>query len=565
MRRLSGVRPVFLATPVILLFFWLATNSLVGDSPTMDEQNHMARGLAFLRTGDPRFSLEHPPLVNVLSALPLLTIPDLQLPTDHPSWDRREGWYVFADQLLWVYNHDVERMVFLSRIPILYLTLALALVAYRFSLELWGRFAAMLALIFLLFDPNIMAHGRYATTDVGVTAMVLLSAYLLWRLWILDRWSWGRVVLAGLALGLAFGSKFSSFIFLPIFALLAVLPLYGNGWSWSSSIRRLLEYLIAGLLSVLVVWAIYGFEWGPYRFLWTRITELNQFSGPLPTLLAGIEQIFDISQGGRPAFLMGEFSTEGWWYYFPVAFTIKTPILVLVLFVFAAILLLLRKDTRRQASYLLIPASGFFLISMLSALNIGYRHLLPVLPFLYVMASGIVVIPGIAGKATETKDYLARFALVGALISVFAIDIFIHPHYLSYFNLIAGGPANGNKFLIDSNLDWGQDLIRLKSWMAENSVDQLKLSWFGTADPEYYGIKYEPLPGLTRHYDLWWDLPFDPAAPEPGIYAISATNLWELPLAEKNVFPWFRARQPDDRIGYTIFIYVVNGDESTNQ
>lgn len=553
-----------MAIPVILLFFWLATNSMVGDSPTMDEQNHLARGLVFLRTGDPRFSLEHPPLVNTLSAIPLLTLPNLQLPLDHPSWEQREGWYAFAEQLLWVYNQDVERMVFLSRLPTLYLTLGLALVGYRFSRQLWSQLGAMIALVFLLFDPNIMAHGRYTTTDVGGTAMVLLSAFLLWRLWSEDSWNWGRLIVGGVALGLAFASKFSNLIFVPLFALLAILPLYGYGWSWASALRRLLQYIVAGVISVFVLWGIYAFEWRPYRFTSTPFTNLNQISGPLSTFLAGIEQILGVSEGGRPAFLMGEFSIDGWWYYFPVAFSIKTPILVLLLFLVAAILLLVHRDTRQRVSYLLIPALGFFFISMLSALNIGYRHLLPILPFLYVMASGLIVIPGISGNATEIRQYIARYTLLGALISVLAIDIFLHPHHLSYFNLFVGGPANGHKYLVDSNLDWGQDLLRLKAWMADNDVDQLKLSWFGTADPDYYGIKYDPLPGLTHHFDLWWDLPFDPADPESGIYAISASNLMEIPLADKKVFPWFRARQPDDRIGYSIFIYVVDDDDVAN-
>jgi hypothetical protein len=132
---------------------------------------------------------------------------------------------------------------------------------------------------------------------------------------------------------------------------------------------------------------------------------------------------------------------------------------------------------------------------------------------------------------------------------------------LSYFNLAAGGPANGGRILIDSNIDWGQDLFRLQDWMAENEVEQLKLSWFGTADPAYYGLAYDPLPGLPRHFDLWWDVPFNPADPEPGIYAISLSNLWELPLEEKVVFPWFRRREPDDRVGYSILIYRVEAGE----
>ena len=105
--RINSHTRLWLAVVAVLLYFALAVGSLVGDSPTMDEQNHIARGLAFLRTGDPRLSLEHPPLINSLSALPLLTMPDLRLPTDHPSWERREGWYEFADLFMWQYNHDV--------------------------------------------------------------------------------------------------------------------------------------------------------------------------------------------------------------------------------------------------------------------------------------------------------------------------------------------------------------------------------------------------------------------------------------------------------------------------
>jgi len=123
------------------------------------------------------------------------------------------------------------------------------------------------------------------------------------------------------------------------------------------------------------------------------------------------------------------------------------------------------------------------------------------------------------------------------------------------------GPKNGGSILVDSNIDWGQDLFRLQDWMAENGVDRLKLSWFGTADPAYYGLSYDPLPGLPRNFDLWWAVPFNTAHPEPGIYAISVSNLWEIPLEDKVVFPWFRAREPDDRVGYSILIYRVTENE----
>jgi hypothetical protein len=268
-----------------------------------------------------------------------------------------------------------------------------------------------------------------------------------------------------------------------------------------------------------------------------------------------------ISGGGRPSFLLGQFSTEGWWYYFPVAFLTKTPIFVLLLVVIAAFFLLRDKDTRSKALFLLLPAIAFFLVSVLSSLNIGYRHLLPILPLFYVLVSGISIVKPFRRSIPGLK--LRYSGMVPALLvaSLLLADLLIHPHYLSYFNLISGGPDNGYQIMVDSNIDWGQDLLRLKSWMDDEQVDEVYLSYFGTAQPEYYGIRYKPLPGLPQHFDLWWDVPFNPQDPEPGVYAISVSNLQELPLEEKVVFPWFREKEPDDKIGYSILIYYV-GDGS---
>ena len=149
---------------------------------------------------------------------------------------------------------------------------------------------------------------------------------------------------------------------------------------------------------------------------------------------------------------------------------------------------------------------------------------------------------------------------VGVLAGLFLLStLSIHPHYLSFFNLLAGGPEKGYTILIDSNIDWGQDLLRLQEWMRENNVSSVKLSWFGSAPPSAYGLVYEPLPGYPHHLDLWWNLPFDPAAPAPGWYAISVSNLGEPPLRteEKTRFAWFRNHEPTDRIGYSINLYYI--------
>ena len=310
------------AVAAILLFFALALGSLVDDSPTMDEQNHIARGLAFLYTGDPRFSVEHPPLANVLSALPLHFMLDVQLPLDHPSWEHPQGWYEFADLMLWQYNQDVTRMVFLARLPIVFLTIGLALAAFQFARGLWGARAGLFAFFFLLFDPNILAHGRYATTDVGGSLFVVLAMWCVWQLWQVPHWNALRLLAAALALGLAFATKLSALAFGPIFIVMALLPLYPGAKGWRAVVRRLAQLAAAGLLALVVVWAIFGFEWGPLNFQSALLAPLAGRAGPLPTFWAGVEQILFLSSGGRPAFLLGETSPDGFVAYFPVAFLV---------------------------------------------------------------------------------------------------------------------------------------------------------------------------------------------------------------------------------------------------
>ncbi|VAW34892.1 hypothetical protein MNBD_CHLOROFLEXI01-5274, partial [hydrothermal vent metagenome] len=554
----------------VWLFFFLALDSMVDDSPTMDEQNHLARGVAFVKTADPRLSLEHPPLVNSISGLPLLALPNLQLPFEHPSWTELQPpdiyWYVFADQFLWRTNQDVTRMIFLGRLPILFLTLGLALVGFHFARELWGLSSAYLAFFLLLFEPNILANGRLITTDLGGTLFITLALLLIWRLWAAPGWNWRRWLAAALGLGLAFGSKLSMLSFVPILGVMAFLPGMQKATEekresyWRSVGRRLLQLVTAGMASVVVVWAIFGFEWGMFRFPSQKLAFLNQFSGPMPTFWAGIDQIVNVSRGGRMAFLLGESSDQGFWLFFPVAFVVKTPLVLLlgllvliwVVWKRPALSLSKRPSLHPKLLFLLVPALLYFLVSMLSGINIGYRHLLPILPLIIVGVSGL---PTFFAEKPRLSRALTAILALGVLLP----SLFIHPHYLSYFNLAAGGPVKGVAILADSSNDWGQDLLRLQAWMAQNEVESIKLGWFGIADPAYYGIENEPLPGFPRpeYLGLWNNPPFNVENPEAGLYAISASSLWESPLSEKGVYAWFRQRSPDARIGYSIYIFDV--------
>ncbi len=530
----------------------------------MDEQNHIARGLAFVRTGDPRLSLEHPPLINGWSALPLLALNGIDLPLDDPSWQREPPqtyWYDFATRLFWEINTPrVPTMVFMARLPIILLTILLAALVQRFGAQLWHEKAGFVSAALLLFDPNIIAHGRYSTTDLGGTFGLTVMAFGLWRLFTVEEPTFSTpsfrrrqksIFLAGLCMGIAFSSKLSMLGFVPIFAVVALLPIFPN-WSWRTAGQRLGAFVAAGLLSIGVVWAIFGFEWGNFWFLDERFAWLNQYSAPMPTFWAGIERIMMATGDGRPTYLLGAFYNTGVPLYFPIAFLVKTPLVTLMLFIIAILTLLAKRTTRGRAFYLLIPTIFYFGTTTQSGLNIGYRHLLPILPLLYLLIGGITPRRFRHEGMTTRRGFVVLLAISAAMITAVRVS----PHYVGYFNWTVG-QENGWQVLHDSNIDWGQDLMRLRNWMDENEIEKVKLSYFGSADPTLY-LPYDPLPGNPRHLDLWTVPPFDIADPERGVYAISVQSLIGVVGQEwtHDRFAFFRAREPDARVG-SIWVYVI--------
>ena len=328
---------------------------------------------------------------------------------------------------------------------------------------------------------------------------------------------------------------------------------YFSSSAFSAMRNRLGLYLSAGLFSIFVVWVIFGFEWGSFAFKAEWLAGLNQNSGPMPTFWRGIEQILFWTGSGRMAYLLGEFSTEGFIHYFPIAFLAKTPLVTLLGCVFTAVILIKQTITRKRALFILGVPLLYFGVSMASNLNIGYRHLLPMLPFVYLL------IAGLTEWSPAKRERQSTFALGGVFAALLVASLWIHPHYLSFFNVVVGGSANGYNVLLDSNLDWGQDLLRLQAWMDEEGVDEVNLGWFGTAVPSYYGLNYKPLPGFpsAEFLSQWSSPPFNVTAPEPGVYAISASSLMELPLPNSTAYTWFREHEPDAQIGYSILIYRV--------
>jgi len=560
----EAVRSRFLVVGLLLLTFTLALTSAVQKSPTMDEQNHIARGAAYLGTGDPRLSVEHPPLVNVLSALPAHLLLDLHLPLD--EWWEFGEWYIFADNFLWRANSHPDRIVFLARLPVIGLGLVLVSLVFRWARSRWGPRGGLVAAAFCALDPNVLAHTRLSTTDVGGTCFVFLAAYGLWRA--VRRPSWPRVLGSGLAFGLALSAKLSNLLFGPIFALVVLADALAGGYGnpphdggrdrLRRVVRNLALWALTVLLGLLVVWATYGFQVGPFPpgggIKWGAGDGSQTPLVPASPYLKGVLAILDFSAGGRPAYLLGQYD-HGWWYYFPVAFVVKTPLATLV-----ALLLATGKGLRcfhRDDLWLLIPPVVYFLASMTSNLNIGYRHLLPVLPFLAVYIARLAPRPH---PHTTTPPYSPLILPALLVLWLTIATVCIYPHFLAFFNPIGGGPEDGWRILVDSNIDWGQDLKGLKAWMGREGVDRVRLSWFGSARAEAYDIACDLLPGVPHGFSLWEDPPFDREQPEPGVYAISVTNLVGVHFPDHDLYAWFRARPPDAKIGYSLFIYEVPAD-----
>jgi hypothetical protein len=302
---------------------------------------------------------------------------------------------------------------------------------------------------------------------------------------------------------------------------------------------------LLALLGLLVVWAAYRFQVGPL--------EGKGIVVPAPPYVRGVLAVLDFAGGGRSGYLLGQVSTEGWWTYFPVAFAVKTPLATLVGLLIATGLALRRRS--RDDVLLLIPPLAFFLASTTARLNLGYRHLLPVLPFLAVH-TGRLAAPHTCASSSQ-RTWPRCILPIALALWLAASTLAISPHFLAYFNAIGGGPRNGWRILVDSNVDWGQDMKGLREWMERDQVERVRLAWFGTARPEYYGVSYDLLPGVPYGFLLWIDPPFDRANPEPGVYAISVSNLAGAVLPDPDLYAWFRARPPDERIGYSVFIYRV--------
>jgi hypothetical protein len=508
-------------------FFVMSLLSILVKSITVDELTHIPSGYSYLKTHDYRMNLEHPPLMKMMAGVPLLFL-DPTLPTHHPSWAYGKQWE-FGWNFLYVYNKNSDQLVFWARIPMILIGVLLGLYVFYFARDLYGLPAAFLSIALYSFSPNILAHTRLVTTDIGFACFSFITIYYFYLY--LQRRTTKLLLLSGIFFGLAMAAKFSAVYIIPTLPILAITHVYLGSSSVTSSLqsdnsRALRQLLFNMMLIFLIGLGILALTY-----------ELKHFG----SYFKGISLALEHNRHGHPAFFMGHHSNSGWLLYFPVAFAIKTPVIMLALIAMTVIwyraINFITKDALKRDLVLLIPVSVVLGMAVTSHLNIGLRHILSIYPFLFVFVSQAMNI-----RWSNAKKYI----LICCLLIWYAMSsMLIAPHYLAYFNEIVGGPNKGHHYLADSNIDWGQDLKLLSAYLKEQEIKNIKIAYFGSGSCAYRKIECQDLP----------------CGPQPGILAVSVTRLAGIDETDRKCLAWLREFKPVKKIGYSIFIYNIKDSD----
>jgi hypothetical protein len=564
----------------VALYAGLAVDSMRRSSATYDEPAHLSAAWSHLARHDYRLSPDHPPLVQSLAAVPLLFM-DVKMDTSDEAWKEHAIWR-FARHWLYIWN-DAGRLLFWGRLAIVLVGAGLVAAIFLWARARFGPAPALVALFLAALSPDLLAHGQLVTTDMGAAATMFLAVVAFDAA--LRRTTPGRVLLAGLALGAALATKLSALGLGPILLALAAArvadrrPLVVAGWrrpvagrdrETPLAGRGARAAVLAGVLvalvpvAVAVIWAAYGFQgsfgadpglaatfpWESLRATHPLVQGTVRAARDLRLLpepyLFGFLRFFEHSEARR-AFLLGRLSDTGFPQFFLVSFLVKTPLPLLGLLLLAAAGR--GRDAAREGALAAagIPFLVYAALTQTRGLNIGHRHLLPLYPFALVLA-------GAAGAWLPRRLGRAGAVLLAVLLGWYAWGTLrVHPHELAYFNETVGGPGNGWRVLVDSSLDWGQDLSRVEPWMRRHGIRRYKLSYFGTASPKYHGITGEMLPGYSSPR-----VPRVTREVSPGdVLAVSATNLQGVYIEDEDQPLMARIRQirPFGRIGYSILVF----------
>jgi hypothetical protein len=518
----SGRWAVLAFFSAIAIHGTLGWQYLSAKSATYDEAVHLAAGYSYLRTGDYQLNIrDHPPLAEMAAALGLLHL-NPAFNAQHAHY-RPGGEYKFSHAFLYSNRIPAERMLAAARSAALTLWTIIF-----FGAGLWwcrrvdphavpwtaGAFA---------FAPMLLANSPLIATDAGAAAL-MFAATVAAREALLRRGP-GWVLAAGTLCGLALSAKFNAVILPPA---LLILTASENALDKHVAWKRFFLGIGAAIATAsLVLLCIYG------------PAQIHLFVDGLSSTFARVD-------AGRRSFAWGTYSNEGVWWYFPLALLLKTPIPILLL-----VPLGLWAAPSRERIWLAAFPTLYFFAALQAHVQIGYRHILPVVPFLLILAG--------LGAATLWRGQHHLRWLAPILALWFTVGtVRAHPHHLAYFNELAGGPSGGHRFLVDSNLDWGQDLPALSRELAADGNPPIFLAYFGTADPAHYGIRYIPAaPPLDVFHPGTGE---DSQNLERILIAVSATHLQGVYLTDRAAYDWLKTRSPKWTAGHSLQVFDLSQD-----
>ncbi|HTJ78110.1 MAG TPA: hypothetical protein VL357_03865 [Rariglobus sp.] len=546
---------------LLALHCWLGVGAVLEKSVTADETAHLAGGYSYWRLNDYRLQPENGNLPQRWAGIPLLLQQPRLEPADHPAWWSTSNVWLISSAFFFESGNNTDFMLATARAMMMFWSVATGFLVFVWSRRLWGNAGGLLSLALYAFSATTLAHGPLVTSDMTVTFFLLAAVGAYWRH--LERPGMMSFGLSCVVTGLAAVAKFSFLLLIPAYALLIAWRLVESApliitcgrhiYQAETRLARtgciLASTAVHIAIAWLFIWMAFGFRFDaagsgqpsitqyympwqivmPTHGFWKAVVGTARTWHLLPdAYLQGFSYVLYAAQE-RSGFLNGAYSNTGWFLFFPYTFFAKTPpaeLLATILALGTALVHWRGKSGARIFAGLrfvapLLALSGvYWAFSLTSHLNIGHRHILPVYPPLFILC-GLLVRPAV----TRMQKWGATMIAVLAAATAFST----YPNYLAYFNLLSGGSSQGYHHLIDSSLDWGQDLPGLKTWLDTNRKPEepVYLAYFGMGSPRYEGIKAAPLSPYYYHYQPrhWFEL-------KPGLYCISAT------LIQDAYSPW---------------------------
>ncbi len=584
----------------------IALASVWHDSPIVDEVPHIGAGYSYIAGHTYEFNPEHPPLAKDLAGLGLLTVnikPEIISNVLNGTWRTHiNNQWNFGRNLIYYSGADPITIVHRAKLPLIILFILCGMLIFVWTKKIYTPRAALLAVFLFAFCPTIIAHARLVTTDIAALFSVLFATYFFIR-W-LEHQSTKKFWFASLSFGIALLTKFSTFLLVPYFILITIVWVWIHHYNFTRPALKIITrgtfVMLVGF--VVVVGPIYQLHILNYPADRQKTDSAYLLaSHPIPALAhaivwaadkpvlrpyaeygLGLAMVFQRAAGGNRTYFLGKLSDHSFKSYFPIVFSLKEPIPLLLLILFAIGLGIRNwftskhslknkiKDSFAELSMLLWIVI-YLIASLNSNLNIGIRHLIPIYGFIFILTAGIIELRianyGLKNKSDwKSKIRNPQFAIILILLIWYLLEfISVYPYYLTYFNEFArlrpswasarqgGWTPGGHNYVVDSNLDWGQDLWRLGDFVKANRISKIYVDYFGWADQQFYiGNAFV----WVREGQFRTKEQFLTENPKGGWLAVSATFYQESINSNHN-YSWLESIKPTTVIGNSIFVFRI--------